>query len=212
MAPGRVVVIGAGVGGLAAAMLAGRARLRRRWSWSEPPAPGGKMREIEVGGARDRRRPDRVHDARRVRRFVRRRRRLAQRSPEVDTGHGAGAARLGATARVSISTATSTPTPRRSAISPAPAEARGYRAFAARSAGDPRNPANPRSSAPRGRTRLSLTARVGLFDVSRPVVDLAVRYALGARSAHISATRGCDSCLVATPPIAARRRSWRRRR
>ena len=66
MATRRVIVIGSGVGGLAAALSRPRTA-STRWCSSAPPAPGGKLRELEVAGRRHRRRADRVHDARRVR-------------------------------------------------------------------------------------------------------------------------------------------------
>ena len=73
--------IGAGIGGLVAALRAGRAGASTsRWS-SGAAAPGGKMREVAVGGAGDRRRPDRVHHARGVRGDLRRRRATCRSRP-----------------------------------------------------------------------------------------------------------------------------------
>ena len=59
---GRVVVVGAGIGGLVAALLMA-ARGYETVVLESAGAPGGKMREVSVGGRMHRRRPDRFHDA-----------------------------------------------------------------------------------------------------------------------------------------------------
>ena len=66
----RVVIVGAGIGGLAAAV-ALSARGFQATVLEAAEQPGGKMREVEAAGLRDRRRADRAHDALGVRWDVR---------------------------------------------------------------------------------------------------------------------------------------------
>ena len=190
--------------------VAGRARLRRRWCWSAP------TRRRQAARDRDRRPPhrrraDRVHDARRVRGVVRRRRRVARGSSaltpaKVLARHAwADGSRLDLTGDVDANA---------QAIGDFAGAARGARAIAlsrARSAGMLRDARRRPSSAPRARTRCRWRRASGC-STSRACGRSRRSRRCGARSARISAIPGCDSCLGATPPIAAPRRSSRRRR
>ena len=59
----RVVVIGAGIGGLVGALAAARPRPRRHCASSAPRRPAARCAQVEVGGAPARRRPTVLHHA-----------------------------------------------------------------------------------------------------------------------------------------------------
>ena len=177
--------------------------------------PGGKL----AAGRRrrgHRRRADRVHDALGVRRNLRGGRRLARRltSSRPELRRRCWRATPGAeTDRGWTSPPTSTPTPpTRSASSPARRKRAAICAFCAqrprilRDAADAFHPRPEAQSVQPGR-RAS-----GCSSCRRADRRSRRSRRCGGRSARIFAIPGCDSCLRATPPIAARRRTARPRR
>ncbi len=205
----RVVVIGAGVAGLVAALeLACRGVAVTVVERGD--APGGKMREVAVGGARLDAGPtvftmrwvfDELFAAAGV--LARRAPARCSRSRSSPATPGARDERLDLfadTARSADAIAAFAGLRRRAAIS-----------ISAPAPGPSTRPWRDPSSARRGRVRSALVQRFGLAGLGdlwriSPFATLWQR----ARRAT-STTRGCGSCSGATPPIAARRRFSHRR-
>ena len=192
------------------------------WSWrpgrarspcSSAPTPRAARCARSRSAARDRRRADRVHHALGLRRDLRRGwRQLARRAPAPAAGRHPGAPRLERAASGSTSSPTSTARPTRS------------RRFAGRRGGAPlprvlrraRGASTGRCERPfiRAPRPSPLVARASASGCAASATSGASGRSrrCGGRSASTSTIRGCASCSAATRPIAARRRSRRRRR
>ena len=206
----RVVVIGAGIGGLVAALMLA-ARGLAVTVVERAGQPGGKMRTTEVGGTRIDAGPT-VFTMRWVFEDM-----FAQAGASLADHLVLRPAAVAGTARLGPERAarsvrrhrslsrrnrtTSRERPRRAAI-----------AISARA----RNASTSTLERPfirAQRPRLeTLVAALRLARPRRPLAHQPVRRRCGARSTTTSAIRGCASCSAAMRPIAARRRSWRPRR
>ena len=168
------------------------------------------MREVEVGGAPHRRRPDRLHHALGVRGDLRRRRQprfrdhVTLRRAEVLARHAwTDGSRLDLFADIERSA---------DAIGAfaGPAEAQRYRHFCAEARRIYDTLEQPFIRAPQP-SLAGLVQPPGCAGLAICGGSSRSRRC-GARSATTSTIRACASCSAATPPIAARRPSRRRRR
>ena len=208
-ARGRVVVVGAGVGGLACAI--DLARSGHEVLVLESAAqPGGKLREVRIGSHAARCRPDRVHDALGVRRAVRRRRHDARRTPRAAAARHCWRAMPGVPTSGSTCSPMSSGRPMPSAASPVLPK----RGASSRSANAPAPCIarwRRRSCAARDRRRCRW--RHAPAGAACPTCGGSRRSRRSGRASAITSTiRGCASCSGATRPTAARRRSRHRRR